>query len=236
MCSLLLYRLLANILFGLAAYLWEAAPCSTLPAVDENAGTESAVTTVSSRRFQSAAVLTVNELLYCSVLLPAILLPWVLQSWCLAMVLSELQPLGWRWSGGSISVADLVSGDGVVRTATLGLEMVRWVLLWFLSAAMGVAELVSGDGVVRTATLGLEMVRWILLWFLSAAIREFPRGKAVMWPSTTSSKVVNCCFLRSCSVGRFSSRSMHPMHTFNLVSRPVVPLDETAAWCCTISS
>ena len=101
MCSLLLYRLLANILFDLAAYLWEAAPCSTLPAVDENAGTESAVTTVSSRRFQSAAVLTVNGLLYCSVLLPAILLPWVLQSWCLAMVLSELQPLGWRWSGGS---------------------------------------------------------------------------------------------------------------------------------------
>ena len=120
MCSLLLYRLLANIFlkFYLAAYVWEAAPCSTLPTADENAVTESAVTSL----FQLATVLTANELLYCSVLLPEILKPWVLQILCL-VVLSELQPL--------------------------------------------------------------EVVGWILLWFLSAAIREFSRGKAVMWPSTT---------------------------------------------------
>ena len=39
-----------------------------------------------------------NELLYCSVLLCGILKPWVLQILCLAMVLSESQPLkvvGW---------------------------------------------------------------------------------------------------------------------------------------------
>ena len=61
------------------AYVWGAAPCSTLPTADENAVTESAadenavtestVTTVSSSLFQSATVLTKNEFLYCSVLL-----------------------------------------------------------------------------------------------------------------------------------------------------------------------
>ncbi len=32
-------------IFVLIAYVWEAAPCSTLPAADENTVTESAVTT-----------------------------------------------------------------------------------------------------------------------------------------------------------------------------------------------
>ena len=49
--------------------MWEAAPCSTLLTVDENAVAESAVTTVPSSLFQSATVLTKNEFLYCSVLL-----------------------------------------------------------------------------------------------------------------------------------------------------------------------
>ena len=53
----------------LTAYVWGTAPCSTLPSADENAVTESTVTTVSSSLFQSATVLTKNEFLYCSVLL-----------------------------------------------------------------------------------------------------------------------------------------------------------------------
>ena len=52
-----------------------AAPCSTLPSADENAVTESTVTTVSSSLFQSATVLTKNEFLYCSVLLSEIFKP-----------------------------------------------------------------------------------------------------------------------------------------------------------------
>ena len=52
-----------------------AAPCSTLPTADENAVTESAVTTVSSSRFQSATVLTKNEFLYCSISLSGIFTP-----------------------------------------------------------------------------------------------------------------------------------------------------------------
>ena len=35
--------------FVLTAYVWEAAPCSTMPTADENAVTESAVTTLSSK-------------------------------------------------------------------------------------------------------------------------------------------------------------------------------------------
>ena len=62
-------------MFVLTAYVWEAAPCSTLPTADENAVTESAVTTVSSSLFQSATVLTKTEFLYCSVLLSGILKP-----------------------------------------------------------------------------------------------------------------------------------------------------------------
>ena len=54
---------------ALTAYVWGAGPCSTLPTADENAVTESTVTTVSSSLFQSATVLTKNEFLYCSVLL-----------------------------------------------------------------------------------------------------------------------------------------------------------------------
>ena len=33
-------------MFDLTAYVWEAAPCSTLPTADENAVTESTATTV----------------------------------------------------------------------------------------------------------------------------------------------------------------------------------------------
>ena len=55
--------------------MWGAAPCSTLPTADENAVTESAVTTVFSSLFQSATVLTKNEFLYCSVLLSGIFKP-----------------------------------------------------------------------------------------------------------------------------------------------------------------
>ena len=65
-----------------------AAPCSTLPTADENAVTESAVTTVPSSLFQSATVLTKNEFLYCSVLLSGILKPQELRIYCLAIVLS----------------------------------------------------------------------------------------------------------------------------------------------------
>ena len=45
-------------MFDLTVYVWEAAPCSTLPTADDNAVTESAVTTVSSSLFQSATLLT----------------------------------------------------------------------------------------------------------------------------------------------------------------------------------
>ena len=69
-------------------YVWGAAPCSALPTADENAVTESAVTTVSSSLFQSATVLTKNEFLYCSVLLSGIFKPQEFQISCLAMVLS----------------------------------------------------------------------------------------------------------------------------------------------------
>ena len=85
-CTVCHFTLIKNWLkhvFDLTAYVWEAAPCSTLPTADENAVTESAVTTVSSSLFQSATVLTKNEFLYCSVLLSGIS--------CLAMVLSEWQ-------------------------------------------------------------------------------------------------------------------------------------------------
>ena len=76
-------------MFDLTAYVWEAAPCSILPTADENAVTESTVTTVSFSLFQSATVLTKNELLYC----------------CL-----EFEATG---------VANFVSGDGVVRITIL---------------------------------------------------------------------------------------------------------------------
>ena len=49
---------------ALTAYVWGAAPCSSLPTADENAVTESAVTTVSSSLYQSATVLTKNEFFY----------------------------------------------------------------------------------------------------------------------------------------------------------------------------
>ena len=42
--------------------MWGAVPCTALPTADENAVTESAVTTVSSSLFQPATVLTKNEL------------------------------------------------------------------------------------------------------------------------------------------------------------------------------
>ena len=71
-----------------------AAPCSTLPTADENAVTESAVTTVSSSLFQSATVLTKNEFLYCSVLIAV----WNLQA---------------------TRVSNFLSGDGVVITEIL---------------------------------------------------------------------------------------------------------------------
>ena len=80
--------------------MWEAASCSTLPTADENAVTESAVTTVYSSLFQSATVLTKNEFLYCSVLLSQILKPQEFRILCLAMVLSGSQSLkvvgSWR--------------------------------------------------------------------------------------------------------------------------------------------
>ena len=85
--------------------MWVAAPCSTLPTADENAVTESAVTTVPSSLFQSATVLTKNEFLYCSILLSGILKPQEFRISCLAMVLSESQSLkGDRASSSSISV------------------------------------------------------------------------------------------------------------------------------------
>ena len=73
---------------ALTAYVWGPAPCSALPTADENAVTESAVTTVSSSLFQSATVLTKNEFLYSSVLLSEIFKPQEFRISCLAMVLS----------------------------------------------------------------------------------------------------------------------------------------------------
>ena len=85
--------------------MWETAPCSTLPTADESV----AVTTVSSSLFQSATVVTKNEFLYFSVLLSDILKPQEFRISCLAMALSESQPL----------------------------KMVRLILLRFLSAGIG---------------------------------------------------------------------------------------------------
>ena len=73
---------------AMTANVWGGAPCSTLPTADENAVTESTVTTVSSGLFQSATVLTKNEFLYCSVLLFGIFKPQDFRISCLAMVLS----------------------------------------------------------------------------------------------------------------------------------------------------
>ena len=88
-----LFRIFKNWLkhiSALTAYVWGAAPCSSLPTADENAVTEFAVTTVTvySSLFQSATVLTKNEFLYCSVLLSGIFKPQEFQMSCLAMVLS----------------------------------------------------------------------------------------------------------------------------------------------------
>ena len=88
-CHLTLFKNWLKNIFVLTAYVWEAAPCSTLPTADENAVTESVVTTVSSSLFQSATVLMKNEFLYCSVSLSEILKPQELRISCLAMVLSE---------------------------------------------------------------------------------------------------------------------------------------------------
>ena len=74
-CHFTLFKNWLKHIFVLTAYVWEAAPCSTLPTADENAMTESAVTTVSSSLFQSATVLTKTEFLSCSVLLSGILKP-----------------------------------------------------------------------------------------------------------------------------------------------------------------
>ena len=71
--------------------MWGAAPCSTLPTADENAVTESTVTTVSSSLFQSALVLTKNLIL-------------------LSLAVWNLQATG---------VSNFLSGDGVVITAIL---------------------------------------------------------------------------------------------------------------------
>ena len=54
-----LYKNWLKHIFARTAFVWEAAPFSTLPTADENAVTESAVTTVSSSLFQPATVLTV---------------------------------------------------------------------------------------------------------------------------------------------------------------------------------
>ena len=73
-----LFQILKNWLkrfSALTAYVWGAASCSTLSTADKNAVTESAVTTVSSSRFQSATVLKKNEFLYCSILLSGIFTP-----------------------------------------------------------------------------------------------------------------------------------------------------------------
>ena len=47
-CHFTLFKNWLKHIFVLTAYVWEAAPCSSLPTADENAVTESAVTTVSS--------------------------------------------------------------------------------------------------------------------------------------------------------------------------------------------
>ena len=73
---------------ALTAYVRGAPLCSALPTADENAVTESAVTTVSSSLIQSATVLTKNEFLHCSILLSGIFRPLEFQISCLAMVLS----------------------------------------------------------------------------------------------------------------------------------------------------
>ena len=79
---------------ALTAYVWGAAPCSTLPTADENAVTESTVTTVSSSLFQSATVLTKNEFFFILLRLAV----WNLQA---------------------SRVSNFLSGDGVVITAVL---------------------------------------------------------------------------------------------------------------------
>ena len=94
--SLLLFRpysKLATNSFVLAVYVLETAPYRTQPTADENV----AVTIVSSSLFQSATVLTKNEFLYFSVLLSDILKPQEFRISCLAMVLSESQPLKMVW-------------------------------------------------------------------------------------------------------------------------------------------
>ena len=68
-------------------------PCSALPTADQNAVTESAVTTVSSSLFQPATILTKNEFLYCSVLL--------------------------SWNLQTTRVSNFLSGDGFVITAVV---------------------------------------------------------------------------------------------------------------------
>jgi len=47
-CHFILFKNWLKHIFVLTTYVWEAAPCSSLPTADENALTESAVTTVSS--------------------------------------------------------------------------------------------------------------------------------------------------------------------------------------------
>ena len=73
---------------ALTTYVWGAASCSTLPTADENAVTESTVTTVTSSLFQSATFLTKNEFFYCSFLLSGTFKPQEFRIYCLAMVLS----------------------------------------------------------------------------------------------------------------------------------------------------
>ena len=73
--------------------VWEggrggAAPCSTLPTADENAVTESAVTTVRASLFRSSTLLTKNEFFHCSFLLSGTFKPQEFRISCLAMVLS----------------------------------------------------------------------------------------------------------------------------------------------------
>ena len=79
---------------ALTAYVWGAAPCSysTLPTADENAMTESTVTTVSSSLFQSATVLMKNEFLYCSLLLSGIFKPQEFRISCLRWCCRNCSP------------------------------------------------------------------------------------------------------------------------------------------------
>ena len=88
-CHFTLFKNWLKHILVLTAYVWEAAPCRTLPTAGENAATEYTVTTVSASLFQSAIVLAKNEFLNCSVLLSGILKPQELRILCLAMVLSE---------------------------------------------------------------------------------------------------------------------------------------------------